>query len=459
MLCLGFTGCSHHVFGLGSQPQSTGAGPVILAVTDTPPTMVSILAAQVTLTGATLNPGNVPLFSGSTTIELTRLQTDVAFLSTTQVPVGNYTSLALTFANPLLTIENDTNAAIGTCVVGTICTMAPTSTSNLATTISLSSFSIAANSSQGLLMDVNLDNLLSASLGADFGAGTTASAFIPAGAGAPLVEAEDVVGQVANINAANNTFTLQNATGSISLTVDNTGTFFQFPSNVCTTSVFACLQANQIVSVDIGIEATGAIVARNVVFEDADNSDTEVEGTITATNVGQQQFTIVPLTESSAVSGLNIGVAATAHYSVSPQTPFDVDFVHGDNTQITTNCCLFTTATDLAVGQQVTIRRNANSSGTLINADRVRLRSTRITANVTQIGAPIFFLYNLPSIYSGNDITQIEVRTSTPTILSENNTAIVFTDISNNVLASVRGPLFNVSGTRTLVASKVKLKP
>src|ERR1019366_6033676 len=108
-----------------------------------------------------LNPGNVPLFSGSTTIEVTRLQTDVAFLSTTQVPVGNYTSLALTFANPLLTIENDTNAAIGTCVVGTICTMAPTSTSNLATTISLSSFSIDANSSQGLLMDVNLDNLLS----------------------------------------------------------------------------------------------------------------------------------------------------------------------------------------------------------------------------------------------------------------------------------------------------------
>ena len=51
-------------------------------MTDTPPTTVSILSAEVTLTGATLNPGNVSLFSGSRTIELTRLQTDIAYLAT-----------------------------------------------------------------------------------------------------------------------------------------------------------------------------------------------------------------------------------------------------------------------------------------------------------------------------------------------------------------------------------------
>ena len=58
----------------------------------------------------------------------------------------------------------------------------------------------------GLLVDVNLENLLSSTLGADFKAGTTVSEFSPAGSGSPLVEAEDVVGQVASIDTVHNTF-------------------------------------------------------------------------------------------------------------------------------------------------------------------------------------------------------------------------------------------------------------
>ncbi len=99
---------------LGSQTQNTGNSSVVLAMTDTPPTNVSILSAQVTLTGATLTPGNVSLFSGSAAVELTRLQTDIAYLATaSSVPAGNYTAVTLTFASPMLTIENDATSAIG----------------------------------------------------------------------------------------------------------------------------------------------------------------------------------------------------------------------------------------------------------------------------------------------------------------------------------------------------------
>src|ERR1700722_8287594 len=109
-------------------------------MTDTPPANVSILSAQVTLTGATLNPGNVPVFSGSTTIELTRLQTDKAYITTAKVAPGSYTSLALTFSNPVLTFENDTGAPIvagagsptPTCATGAICTIQSVAT-NLST--------------------------------------------------------------------------------------------------------------------------------------------------------------------------------------------------------------------------------------------------------------------------------------------------------------------------------------
>src|SRR5579872_4678035 len=211
ILCLALAGCgSNSQF--GSQPSNNGNSTVVLAMTDTPPSNASILSAKVTLTGATLSPGNVSLFSGSTTVELTRLQTDIAYISTaTNIPAGNFTSVTLTFANPSLTIENDTASAIGTCAVAAICTMPPTTTANLSTTIPLTSFSIASAATTGLLIDVNLDNLLSASLGADFSLGTTVTPFTPAGAGAPPVGAEDVVGQVTNVSASASTFTLTNA--------------------------------------------------------------------------------------------------------------------------------------------------------------------------------------------------------------------------------------------------------
>src|SRR5579863_9386782 len=74
--CAALAGCGG-VNQFTSQPGSGGNSSVVLAMTDTPPSNVSILSAEVTLTGATLAPGNVFLFSGSTTVELTRLQTDL----------------------------------------------------------------------------------------------------------------------------------------------------------------------------------------------------------------------------------------------------------------------------------------------------------------------------------------------------------------------------------------------
>lgn len=446
---------------------------MVLAMTDTPPSNASILSAKVTLTGATLSPGNVSLFSGSTTVELTRLQTDIAYITTsTNIPAGNYTSVTLTFANPSLTIENDTAGAIGGCAVGNICTMAPTSTANLSTTAPLTSFTAGSTTPLGLLVDVNLDNVLTASLGADFGAGTSVTSFIPGSnaappVGAPPVGAEDVVGHVQSLSAATSTFTLTNALGSYSLKATSGSTFFQFPNSVsCTTQSFACLQNNQILSVDIGIQSDGSIYARNILFEDADSSDLEVEGVITSTSAASQQFNFVVLGTSSPFTGLAIGMPATVQYSTStsPQTTFDVDFVHADNLQISTSsfALSFTGAADMVPGQQVSIRRNS-ASGSILLADRVRLRSSRVTATVQSVGAPNIVLNNLPSLFFGHGgVSQIFAQTSAipPTIYFSINESI---SASTNILGdqvSVRGPLFNTGGTnRTLVASKVVLKP
>jgi hypothetical protein len=461
ILSAAFAGCGGSTQ-LGSQSVNTGNSSVVLAMTDTPPSNVTILSAEVTLTGATLAPGNVSLFSGSTTVELTRLQTDVAYIATAaNIPAGNYTSVTLAFANPSLTIENDTASAIGSCAVGSICTMAPTSTANLSSTIPLTAFSLAANTAAGLLVDVNLQNLLTASLGEDFSAGTSVTSFTPAGAGAPPVGAEDVVGQAGNLNAASNTFTLSNVTGSYSLKVDSTTTFFQFS---CATPGFSCLQANQILSVDIGIQSDGSILARNIVLEDSDSSDTEVEGMVTSTNLGLQQFNIVVLTISASGTGLTIGGTTTVQYSTTLPTPFDVDLVHVDNVAMNPSNypSTFAAPADLVAGQQVSIRRNSASTASLLKADRVELRSSRITATV-QSGGSSIFLIDLPSLFLGHGgVTGITAQTSLtpPPIYFEIGKTINSGDIGQSDVVSVRGPLFNTGGiNRSLVATKVVLKP
>jgi hypothetical protein len=430
-------------------------------MTDTPPSNVTILSAEVTLTGATLTPGNVSLFSGSTNVELTKLQTDIAYITTaSNIPAGSFTAVNLTFANPSLTFENDTAGTLAGCAVGSICTITPTA-STLSATVPLTGFTLSSGSAQGLLVDVSLDNLLSPSLGADFSAGTSVTSFTPAGTNAPPVGAEDVVGQISNVNATANTFTLTNPSGSYSLKANSSSAFFQFPlGGACTVQSFVCLQNNQIASVDIGILSDGSLQARNVVFEDADSSDAEVEGIITGTNAGSAQFSMVVLAVSSTGTSVNIGEPVTVQYTASPQTPFTIDFVHGDNAAISTTGFLFAAPTDLALGQQVSVRRNNGSSGSTVKADRVELRSSRITGTVQTIGSGIITLSNIPSLFSGlGGVTQIQAQTSPPTVFFEIGRVINISDIALSNIVSVRGPLFKVSSTRTVVTSKVVLKP
>jgi hypothetical protein len=430
-------------------------------MTDTPPSNVTVLSAQVTLADATLNPGNVSLFSSSATVDLTRLQTDIAYLATaTNIPAGNYTSVTLTFVNPTLTFENDMAITIAGCNTGLICQRIP-SAPTPSVTVPITGFTVASSSVTGLLIDVNLDNLLNSTMDEDFSSGTSVTPFTPGGVGLPLAGGEDVVGQVGSLNTSNNTFTLTNATATYSLRVDTTSSFF--PNSFCPSVGFACLQNNQIVSVDIGLQSNGTILARNIVFEDADSSDTEVEGIVTSTNVGSQQFNIVIQSMSALVSGLSIGQPLTVQFSTTPQTPFDIDLVHADNFQVSTSGFLFAAPADLSVGQQVSIRRNNSLSSGLIKADRVRLRSTRVTGTV-QNGLPNIFLNSssLPSLFSGHAITGITAQTSLnpPTIYFEVGKIINTSNVIVGETVSVRGPLFNLGGNgRTIVTTKVVVKP
>jgi len=453
------SGCSSgHGGGSFGGAVTTPGTPVNLLMTDTPPTGVTPLSFEVTLSSAKLEPGDVSLLTGPATAEISRLQTETISLSTTSVVPASFTSLVLTFLNPTLTFENNTGATITVggiaCTTGSVCTVSPTAT-NQTTTLTLPSlFAISATSPQALLVDLNLANLFSSALAADFTAGSSVTVLAPSSPGLPLTSVEDFVGEVQSESTANSTITLGNSLSSLVATVNSSTVYHDFPTATCATPSFACLADNQILSADLSVAANGTLVAENLWFKDADSSDIEVEGVITSIDIATQQFDYVALIESSPVLNLSIGSVATVHWNVAPvTTTFAIDDMGVDTTGQ-----LFAIPADLMVGQEVSVRRNPTSAGTSLNADRILLRGSRITATVTgPIAYPLMTIGDLPSFFGAAGTSQIIVSVSTTGATEYAPTPTVFTTIPLNGSVSVRGQLFPNAGTPTLLASKIVL--
>ena len=170
--CLTVAGC-----GGGSSTSQTGqtsqttpsTATVNLVVADTPATNLTVLSFQVEITGAVLQPGNVALLPRPVTVDLAQLVSDTGFLASTVIDSATYTSLELTFANPQVTLLNNTGAAITlagqSCAAGATCTFNPT-LNNATVTISNGVFplTLTASSSTGLNLDLSIPDLLQSDL-------------------------------------------------------------------------------------------------------------------------------------------------------------------------------------------------------------------------------------------------------------------------------------------------------
>src|SRR5215472_5193318 len=260
-------------------PPAPQSAQVTMSMTDAPPTGVTVLSFEVSLTGAALNPGNVDLLAGKgpIRIEVKKLETEAAFLSTSSITAGNYKSLNLTFANPELTFQNNTTSTLAGCAVGAVCEINPAGT--LTSTVN-GTFIITAGTQSGILVDVNLNTLLSSTLGADFstsGAVTTSQQVREAEG--ELEDLDDVNGIVKS--PGNNQFTLQTTDlGNITVNVDGNTEFGDFAS--CTTANFSCLQDGQSVEVDLLVMAAGTFLAKKVELEDdvAGATEDELDGVV-----------------------------------------------------------------------------------------------------------------------------------------------------------------------------------
>ncbi len=449
-------GCGNK--GTNPPPSPVPSAQVSLAMTDTPPAGITVLAFQVTVTGATLQPGNVSLVSSPTPIELKHLETDTALLSTAAAAVGTYSSITLNLANPVLTIQNDsaTTFVVGgvSCSPGTVCEFTPSAAGSQSFSAAPFPLTLTANTPVGLLLDINLANLINpdASVNLSVAGGLTVSQLTPqAGVLAPI---EDLIGVVANKDVTNNRFTLQQAQGNLVINVDSNTKYSAFgqaaPACTANPQNFTCVVNGQIVKVNAQLQTAGTLLATSVQFEDDVNHE-EAEGIVVGIGPGipPAQFDIVVVGETSSVSPVQVGGFFRVQYLSN--TPFSVD-----DPAVNTSGFSFATASDLQFGQEILVRVRIASSGNppFITADQIKLRGSRFTAMV--VGTPsgtTFNLNTLPTLFVVNGITQVQVQTST---LTEFQGVAGVSGLAAGNTVSVRGPLFQTAGGAVLASEVVR---
>jgi len=435
-----------------------------LSATDAPPAGVTVFSFEVTLTGATLTgtgiyANTIDLLGGkgSQRIEVKHLETENAFLNLTNVTPGNYTTLKLTFSNPELTFRNDSAAAIAGCAPAAVCEIKPAGT--LTSTIN-GQFNPVMGTQTGVLLDFNLNTLLTQSLCVDFSTAGAISATQQAMSNqGDLERLDDLEGIVSA--TGNSQFTLQTSgNGNVTVTLDANTQFEGF--DLCTTANAACLLNGQSVEVDLALVASGSFLAKKIELHDevAEAGDDELDGVISKID-GPAQFEMVVIDELRSVTNVSVGDPITVMLTTTGSlTSFRVDT---NGTSVPTALQQgFENSHDtsqLIPGQTVQVRKVTLTGGPApaaitVTTDRVRLRDTRLTATVS--GAPAGNNFNigaLPGLFTANGINAIQVQTSSNTNFENVAGASGLAD-GNTV--SVRGLLFTSTPSPVLVADKVR---
>lgn len=427
---------------------------VTMTIRDTPPAGVTVLALEVTVNGAVLNPGNYQLVSKPVEIEVKNLETDAAFLSTVGVPPGTYQSITVNLTNPQLTILNKSGAAIGSCANNSICELQPAAAGNVMFSGSPFPITIQGGMPVGFQVDVNVASLINNSLGIDFnatGAVSIAELPLPGRPADHLDDLDDLMGMILNLDATAKTFTLHTAGGDFPVQASS-NTQFNFEN--CAASNFTCLQNNMVVEVDVEVMPGGTMTATKIEFED-DAVDDELVGAIFKID-DATHFEMVVLGELRSVNNVALGNPVVVTLS-NPSFEVKADGLNVPSSLVGT----FTSAvdtSDLIAGEVVEVRPTApvNAGPPIaVTANRVRLRMTQVSGSVSGTPAPPdFTLGNLPGLFTSAGVSSISVQTSSATDFEG---VAGLNGLADQNSVSVRGLLFkNGTNPPVLVADKVR---
>jgi hypothetical protein len=437
-----------------------------LTIGDTPPSGVAVLFFEASITAASLQPSDtkksaVSVMTTPVEVEFGHLQTDTAFLSLGNVAPDTYQSITLTFANAMMTIANHSGAAIGSCANNSVCQVTPNFNPSTAT-LSTAPFpiTISQNSVVGIRLDFNVDSSVQNDL--SINPTVTIKKFTEKQESDDKQEMErldEVDGQVTAVG--NNQLTLMNEPSgqSLTITVDSTTMFEDFDRGGCTASPesLSCVQVGQIVDINLSENGMGTMLAKRVEFEE-NSRQVAIKGTITSVD-STTQFHMVVFNEEPSMSGVAEGSPVVV--TIEPNAVFQVGREElGEDGGFSISGLSFSSGADLLVGQDVQIRPGSVSSSggtTTITTDLVRLWPSQITGQVGSINPDnaTFTLTGLSPLFTGATppITTINVVTLSGTNFMDFSG---LGSLSNGSTVSVKGLLFNTSGTPTLLTRTMR---
>jgi hypothetical protein len=273
-----------------------------------------------------------------------------------------------------------------------------------------------------------------------------------------MEQVDDIDGQVTTLGS--NQFTLMNEKSgqSFTISVDKNTVFEDFDRAGCSASPedFTCVKTGQVLNVKLSENGMGTMLAKRVEFEE-DASKAAIKGTITSVD-STTQFHMVVFNEEPAVNGVAEGSSVAV--TIAPGAVFQVGRAEmGENGGFSIAGLSFASGADLMVGQDVQIRPGmvASSGGTTtITTDLVRLWPSQISGTVGTVNSDgTFTLTGLSPLFTG----------ATPPITTINVVALSQMELEDfsgmsSVTAgssiSVKGLLFNTTGTPTLVTRTIR---
>jgi hypothetical protein len=463
----------------------TTSGNALLSVTLqaeplTPPPSTNLLSYSlvvggITLTPSTGNPTNIP---GPFTFDLTRLQSDSAFLGTVQVPAGTYTSLTISLTSAEVTYCTVT-AGVPGCTSGTV-TQISGGASAPVFTFADGGLVLTASQQAGISVAVNIASTLTianqAVTGIDLADATLSSVTLGPTHPSSLTSTqldylEDVTG---NVSVNGNAVTIKTSTyGSLTATAsDNT-----FYSPNCTilglALSIACVQNNQVASINAILDADGTIdlISFDPISAASATNNDWLEGVVIYPTSGANRLNIVvndaDVSSSASVLPTTIPIGSPVTVLLSNSPAFGVD---SQGLNVPGDAASFSFSS-LLPGQAVAVHvlsfstTGGTPTGILVTSDAVELRFSRVAGTAAQSGTTTNFTLatnSLPTYFDFITANQlVEFTSGTPPSTNSTNYDGVSSpgNITSGDTYSIRALYFGQNDTYPFVAAKVRQNP
>jgi hypothetical protein len=424
----------------GTSNGPSGNIPVVLtlrAIPLTPPPNTNLLSFSVTVVGVSMTGSmgqsiGVPLNSNLYQVDLTKLQSDSAFLgSSAAIPPGTYTNMVVSLANPVVTYCTQTQGITG-CAPGSVKTLKDGSAAPIIATAPFP-LTLTAGQTTGLAVNFDLGKALTvnpqtqAITSVNIGAANVLVATVLPPVASSLSSGAfdfvgDVTGVITSVNGPTQTVVVQTATqGSVTAIASNS----TIVSPNCTTfnlgSTFACAKQGQVASLDMTLNANGTF---SLLEYDplAINTGDWIEGIVGLPPSSTTQFQMVTndlvIAPSNSLIGQNLSLAAPVSVTLVNPQPFVVD-----TKNLIVPTTLFTGSTDTSVllpGVTVSVHVTkftpaSSTAPAAANVDFVYLRFTRVTGTVANPAPPnVFTMQALPSFFGLTVPVTVQLSTNSP---------------------------------------------